>query len=181
MIVRACIAPSPIPTCVGPAATANSSTGGRHCQRIGRISTALDEARSEPSFSRFNDVAYSAFLEELSHLNQRLMAMCRDSNLYSHAGVVVALVPELKPLTEMTAEAFEHLSQALRTQSTAVHMGDLDKAERDLDQRLQTLRAARATSPFTLDRMLPFWSFLFNLKEIVGSLRALNEKLKKLS
>jgi len=146
-----------------------------------RITIALDEARSEPSFSRFNDAAYTSLLEELNHLKQRLMAMCRDSNLYSHAGVVSTLGPELEPLAEQTAETFTALAEAVQTRSTGIDLGSLDQAEHSLDQRLQSLRDARATSPFSLDRMLPFWSFLFNLKEIVGSLRALNGKLAKLS
>lgn len=49
-----------------------------------------------------------------------------------------------------------------------------------LDQRLQQLRDARVTSPFSLDRMLPFWSFLFNLKEIAASVRLVEQSLGKL-
>ena len=58
-----------------------------------RLSTALNEARSEPSFSRFNDADYAAAVEELNHIKQRLLALCRDTDLYSHATVVEALVP----------------------------------------------------------------------------------------
>jgi uncharacterized membrane protein YccC len=36
-----------------------------------RVSTALDEARSEPSFSRFNDASYAAAVEELNQLKHR--------------------------------------------------------------------------------------------------------------
>lgn len=146
-----------------------------------RLTTALEEARSEPSFSRFNDAAYTSLLEELNHLKQRLMAMCRDSNPYSHAAVVAALVPELESLAEQTGQAFGRMVEAVRTHSADVDLAPLDQAEQNLDQRLQRLRDSRATSPFSLDRMLPFWSFLFNLKEVVASLRELHGKLAALS
>ena len=106
--------------------------------------------------------------------------MCQDRNLYSHASVIEGFVPEVKPLTAQTAEAFVQLATALRAHSSGVNLRALDQAEQNLDQRLQSLRDTRATSPFSLDRMLPFWSFSFNLKEIVGSLRELNEKLGNL-
>jgi uncharacterized membrane protein YccC len=146
-----------------------------------QVTTALDEARSEPSFGRFNDVAYTASLEELNHPNQRLMAMCRDSSLYSHAGVVATLVPELEQLAAQTEDALSRMAEAVKTQPPAIDLGPLDQAEQKLDQRLQELRDARATSPFSLDRMLPFWAFLFNLKEMAGSVRSLNSKLAQLS
>jgi hypothetical protein len=145
-----------------------------------RLKTALDETRSEPSFSRFNDAAYAAVLEDLNHLRQRLLAMCRDSDLYSHAGVVATLVPELRPVAEETARSFAGLAESVRSGGSKFDFGPLDKAEEDLDRRLQELRDTRMTSPFSLDRMLPFWSFLFNLKEIAGGVRALNRSLLRL-
>lgn len=146
-----------------------------------RVSVALDEARSEPSFSRFNDAAYAAAVEELNHLKQRLLAMCRDSDVYAHATVMEALVPELKALTDETAEALVELAASVRDGKMALDVSALDHAEQQLDRRLQQLRDARATSPFSLDRMLPFWSFLFNLKEVASSLRQVRESLGKLS
>jgi uncharacterized membrane protein YccC len=146
-----------------------------------RLSASLNEARSEPSFSRFNDADYAAAVEELSHIKQRLLALCRDTNLYSHATVVEALVPELKDLTQETVHLFEAMAAAVRDRETSFDTEKIDLAEHALDGRLQQLREARATSPFSLDKMLPFWSFLFNLKEMAGSLRVLQQHLRKLS
>jgi uncharacterized membrane protein YccC len=53
------------------------------------LGTTLEESRSEPSFSRFDDQSYRALLDELDHLRQRLLAMCRDSSLSSH-GIVLS-------------------------------------------------------------------------------------------
>lgn len=146
-----------------------------------QLSTALDEARSEPSFSRFNDADYAAAVEELNQLKQRLLALCHDTDLYSRATVVEALVPELKALTEEMSNLFTSMATKVRNGNTEFSTEQLDKTERDLDRRLQQLRDARATSPFNLDKMLPFWSFLFNLKEMARGLRDLQQHLKKLS
>jgi uncharacterized membrane protein YccC len=146
-----------------------------------RVSDALDEARSEPSFSRFNDAPYAAAVQELDHLRQRLLSMCHDTDLYSHAAVVRTLVPELKVLTDETARALAGLAASVRDGRSEFDVSGLNEAEQTLDRRLQQLRDARVTSPFSLDRMLPFWSFLFNLKEIAGSLRLVKESLGKLS
>jgi uncharacterized membrane protein YccC len=146
-----------------------------------RVSVALDEARSEPSFSRFNEAAYAGVVDELNHLKQRLLAMCRDTDLYSHAAVVEELVPELNALTDETARTLAGLAVAVRDGKADFDVTGLDQTELELNRRLQQLRDARATSPFSLDRMLPFWSFLFNLKEIAGSLRLVREDLRKLS
>jgi len=146
-----------------------------------QLSTALDEARSEPSFSRFNDADYAAAVEELNQLKQRLLALCHDTDLYSRATVVEALVPELKALTEEMSNLFTSMAAKVRIGDTQFNTVQLEKTERDLDRRLQELRDARATSPFNLDKMLPFWSFLFNLKEMARSLRDLQQHLKELS
>jgi hypothetical protein len=95
--------------------------------------------------------------------------------------VVEALVPELKALTDETARALNGLAAAVRDGKMQFDVSGLDHAEQDLDRRLQQLRDARVTSPFSLDRMLPFWSFLFNLKEIAPSLRQVKESLGKIS
>ena len=144
---------------------------------LSHVTDALDEARSEPSFSRFNDAPYTAIVQELDHLKQRMLAMCRDTDLYSHAMVVRTLVPELKTLTDETARTLTGLAASERDGKVEFDASGLDRAEHTLDQQLQQLRDARATSPFSLDRMLPFWSFLFNLKEIVASLRRVRESL----
>ena len=146
-----------------------------------RVSVAIDEARTEPAFSRFNDAAYAAVVDELNHLKERLMAMCRDSDLYAHQTVVETLIPELKAFTDETAHAFSGLAAAVRNDNLQLDLAVLQQTERVLDSRLQHLRDARVTSPFSLDRMLPFWSFLFNLKEIVATLRAVKERLGKVS
>jgi len=146
-----------------------------------KIATALEESRSEPSFNRFNHEGYVALLEELDHLRQRLLAMCRDSSSSSHAGVLSTLVPELEPLAEGTAQALLGLAAAVRTQSKGFDLGPLDNAVETVDRRLQHLRDTQATSPVSLDRMLPFWSFLFNLKEVVAGVKSLNAKLARLS
>jgi len=112
---------------------------------------------------------------------QRLLAMCRDSSSSSHAGVLSTLVPELEPLAEGTAQALLGLAAAVRTQSKGFDLGPLDNAVETVDRRLQHLRDTQATSPVSLDRMLPFWSFLFNLKEVVAGVRSLNAKLARLS
>jgi uncharacterized membrane protein YccC len=146
-----------------------------------RLSGALNEARREPSFSRFNDADYAATVEQLNHIKQRLLALCRDADLYSHATVVEALVPELKELRQETVHLFDAMAAGVRDGETSFDTEKIDLAEHALDGRLQNLRDARATSPFSLDKMLPFWSFLFNLKEMSGSLRVLQQNLRKLS
>ena len=146
-----------------------------------KVNLSLDEARSEPSFSRFNDAPYTAAVEELNDLEQRLLPMCRDDNVHLHTEVVENLAPELKALTDETTRALNGLVAAVRDGRMECDVSGLDRAEQDLDRRLQELRDSRATSPFSLDRMLPFWSFLFNLKEIAASLRQVRESLGKIS
>lgn len=145
------------------------------------ITTALEESRSEPSFSRFNDEGYRAFLVELDHLRQRLLAMCREGALSSHANVLSTLVPELQQLVDQTTRALSGIAHAVRAGSDWFQLTELVHAEEAVDRRLQHLREARATSPFSLDRMLPFWAFLFNLKEVVTSLKSLNAMLGRIN
>ena len=54
-----------------------------------------------------------------------------------------------------------------------MNSAELDAAIRDLDADLAKLRAQRATAPFALDRMLPFWALVFNLREIAQELKQL--------
>ncbi len=57
---------------------------------------------------------------------------------------------------------------------------DLDHTLQALDQDLARLREQRATAPFALDRMLPFWALVFNLKAVAEDLKELETVLQTL-
>jgi hypothetical protein len=57
---------------------------------------------------------------------------------------------------------------------------DLEGAIGDLDADLARLRAQRTTAPFALDRMLPFWALVFNLREVAQDLKQLESILPQL-
>jgi hypothetical protein len=58
---------------------------------------------------------------------------------------------------------------------------ELEAAVRALDADLAKLRQQRATAPFALDRMLPFWALVFNLREIAQDLKELESTLPQLA
>jgi len=62
-----------------------------------------------------------------------------------------------------------------------VNSSELDTALRDLDADLDRLRKERATAPFALDRMLPFWALVFNLREVAQDLKQLESALPQLT
>lgn len=72
------------------------------------------------------------------------------------------------------------VAQAVRRPGTNVSSADLDGPLQELDQDLVRLREQRMTAPFALDRMLPFWALVFNLKEIAEDLKELEEVLPTL-
>ena len=45
---------------------------------------------------------------------------------------------------------------------------------------LAKLRQQRATAPFALDRMLPFWALVFNLRDVARDLNQLASTLPQL-
>jgi uncharacterized membrane protein YccC len=145
------------------------------------ITQQMDEARSELTFSRFNPSAYQQVVELGDQIRRRLTAMAEDSSLYVHAQVEPGLVPSLPTLAEKTAGYFTALSEAVRNPRTAPNSAELDAALRDLDADLAKLRAQRATAPFALDRMLPFWALVFNLREIAQDLKQLELTLPQLA
>jgi uncharacterized membrane protein YccC len=144
------------------------------------ITQQMDEARAELSFTRFtfstfNQSAYQAFVDQADHLRRRLTAMAEDSSLY--ATVAPDLVPSLPSLTEKTAHSFLIVAEAVRTGNKKLDPQELDAAVRALEGDLAKLREQRATVPFALDRMLPFWSFVFNLREIALDVQQLESLL----
>jgi uncharacterized membrane protein YccC len=144
------------------------------------ITQQMDEARAELTFTRFtfstfNQSAYQAFVDQADHLRRRLTAMAEDSSLY--AAVAPDLVPSLPSLTEKTAHSFSIVAEAVRTGSKKLDPQELDAAVRALEGDLAKLREQRATVPFALDRMLPFWSFVFNLREIALDVQQLESLL----
>ena len=150
-----------------------------HVLRRG-ITQQMDEARAELTFTRFtfstfNQSAYQAFVDQADHLRRRLTAMAEDSSLY--AAVTPDLVPSLPSLTEKTAHSFSIVAEAVRTGSKKLDPQELDAAVRALEGDLAKLREQRATVPFALDRMLPFWSFVFNLREIALDVQQLESLL----
>jgi hypothetical protein len=144
------------------------------------ITQQMDEARSELSFSRFNQDKYQAFVDQADQVRRRLTAMAEDSSLYVHAQVQPELLPSLPALVERTELAFTMLAAQVNQPGQAVQSSELDAAIRDLDADLAKLREQRTTAPFTLDRMLPFWALVFNLREVAQDLNQLASALPQL-
>jgi hypothetical protein len=141
----------------------------------------MDEARSELSFSRFNQSVYQQVVELGDQIRRRLTAMAEDNSLYVHAQVEPGLVPSLPTLAERTSQNFAALAEAVRNPGKPLNSAELDAAIRDLDADLAQLRAQRATAPFALDRMLPFWALVFNLREVAQELKQLESVLPQLA
>ena len=144
------------------------------------ITQQMEEARSELAFSRFNQNAYQRVVAIGDQVRRRLTAMAEDRSLYVRAQALPGLVPSLPALVEKTMVHFSSLAQAALHPDTSVSSAGLDSAVHDLDSDLARLRAQRATSPFDLDRMLPFWALVFNLREIAQDLKELELALPAL-
>jgi uncharacterized membrane protein YccC len=144
------------------------------------ITQQMEEARSELVFSRFNRAAYQRLVEYADLIRRRLTAMAEDRSLYIHAQVEPGLLPSVPVLAERTAQMFASVAAAVRTPGTPIHSAELDAAIQNLDAELATLRSRRATAPFALDRMLPFWALVFNLREVAQDLKQLETTCREL-
>jgi len=107
--------------------------------------------------------------------------MAEDSSLYVHAQLKPVLLPSLPILIERTRQSFAVLAQAVRNPGQVLNSAELDAAIRNLDADLTKLREQRATTPFSLDRMLPFWALVFNLREVAQDLKQLESRLPELA
>jgi uncharacterized membrane protein YccC len=145
------------------------------------ITQQMDDARSELTFSRFNPSAYQQVVELADQVRRRLTAMAEDRSLYVHAQVEPGLVPSLTDVVEKTSQTFTALSEAIRKGSSSPNSEELEAAVRELDADLAKLREQRATAPFALDRMLPFWALVFNLREVAQDLKQLHTTLPQLA
>jgi uncharacterized membrane protein YccC len=146
------------------------------------ITQQLDEARAELTFARFNAAAFQVLVDHADQLRRRLTAMGEDSNLYAHARVQPELLPALPALVQCTANRFYDLANTMRGQGSEMKSDeDLDRSLQALDSDLARLREQRATAPFALDRMVPFWAFVFSLREIAQDLRELAGHMAELS
>lgn len=145
------------------------------------ITQQMDEAKSELAFSRFNQGAYQAFVDLADQVRRRLTAMAEDSSLYVRVQLQPDLVPSLPALAERTAQNFAILADAVRNPEKPVTSAELEAAIRDLESDLAKLRAQRTTAPFALDRMLPFWALVFNLREVAQDLKQLESILPQLA
>lgn len=144
------------------------------------VTQQMEEARSELAFHRFNSGAYQRVVEIGDQIRRRITAMAEDRSLYIHARASPEMVPSLSVLAERTAEQFPVIAQAVRRPGTNVSSADLDGTLLLLDQDLARLREQRMTAPFALDRMLPFWALVFNLREVAEDLKELEEVLPTL-
>lgn len=120
------------------------------------ITQQMDEARSELAFSRFNQSAYQRVVELGDQIRRHLTAMAEDSSLYVHGQLKTGLLPSLPGLAEETAQNFASLAEAVRRHNKPASAEQLEAALSDLDADLARLREQKVTSPFALDRMLPF-------------------------
>jgi uncharacterized membrane protein YccC len=145
------------------------------------ITQQLDEAKSELAFSRFNEGAFQSFVDEADQVRRRLTAMAEDSSLYVRVQLQPDLMPSLPALVEKTSQTLSFLAEAVRTPGMVVNSAELDLAIAALDADLAKLREQRATAPFALDRMLPFWALVFNLREVAQDLKQLALTLPELA
>jgi len=145
------------------------------------ITQQMDEAKSELAFSRFNEGAFQSFVDEADQVRRRLTAMAEDSTLYVRVQLQPDLMPSLPTLVERTTQVFAFLGEAVRKPGAALSSAALDAAIAGLDADLAKLREQRATAPFALDRMLPFWALVFNLREVAQDLKQLASTLPHLA
>jgi uncharacterized membrane protein YgaE (UPF0421/DUF939 family) len=145
------------------------------------ITQQMEDSRSELTVSRLDAGAYQAVVDLADQLRHRLTAMAEDSSLYVLAKVQPSLLSSLPVLAERTACAFPALAATLRIPREPVDLREMEAAVRELESDLSRLREQRTTSPFTLDRMLPFWAFVFNLREVAQELKQIEAALSKLS
>lgn len=146
------------------------------------ITQQMEEARNELAFTRFtispfNQNAYQAVVDQADQVRRRLTAMAEDSSLYAQVQLQPDLVPSLPSLVEKTTRSLSIVAEAVRTGNKKLDPQELDAAVRDMEADLTKLREQRTTSPFALDRMLPFWSFVFNLREVAQDVRQLESLL----
>ena len=154
----------------------------RHLHDLRRgITQQMDEARSELAFSRFNQGAYQAFVDLADQVRRRLTAMAEDISLYAHVQLQPQLVPSLPALAEKASQSFASLAEAVRKPGQQLSSLQLDAAILELDADLAKLREQRTTAPFALDRMLPFWALVFNLKEVAQDLKQMESILPQLA
>ncbi len=144
------------------------------------ITQQMGEARSELTFHRFDESGYQRVVEVSDQIRRRITAMAEDRFLYIHAQASPGMVPSIGVVVEKTEEQFSTLAQATRRPGTNVNATDLDHTLQALDQDLARLREQRATAPFALDRMLPFWALVFNLKAVAEDLKELETVLQTL-
>jgi uncharacterized membrane protein YccC len=144
------------------------------------ITQQMDEARNELSFSRFNQGEYQAFVDQADQIRRRLTAMAEDSALYVQAQLQPGMAPSLPTLVDRTTHAFLTIAEAVRRPGEIVNSAELSAAICALDADLARLREQRATAPLALDRMLPFWALVFNLREVAQDLDQLASTLPQL-
>ena len=144
------------------------------------ITQQMAEARSELMFYRFNESGYQSIVEVSDRIRRRITAMAEDRSLYVHAQASLGMVPSLGVVAHKTAEQFSLLVQAVRRPGTEIRSAELDRLAQELDRDLARLREQRATAPFALDRMLPFWALVFNLKVVAEDLKELETALSTL-
>jgi len=149
-----------------------------HDMRRG-ITQQMEEARGELTFSRFNQTAYQRVVDLGDQIRRRLTAMAEDRSLYVHAQPSPALLPSMPVLAEKTSAHFASLAHAVRHPGKAIESVELETAVQALDADLARLRQQRATTPFALDRMLPFWALVFNLREVAQELKELESILPR--
>jgi uncharacterized membrane protein YccC len=145
------------------------------------ITQQMDEARSEIAFSRFNLSAYQQVVEMADQIRRRLTAMAEDRSLYVHAKVEPGLVPSISILVNETTRNFKAVCESIRCQTYRENSAQLESVVRELQADLAKLREQGATSPFALDRMLPFWALVFNLREVAQDLMQLESVLPQLA
>ena len=145
------------------------------------ITQQMDEARSELAFSRFNQGAYQRIVELADQIRRRLTAMAEDQFLYVHAQVSPGLVPSITAVVQKSTEQFVTLAQAVLQPETQLSTVELHAALKVMEGELASLREKRVTAPLALDRMLPFWALVFNLREVARDLKELELALPALA
>lgn len=144
------------------------------------VTQQMGEARSELTFHRFNESGYQRIVEISDQIRRRITAMAEDRSLYAHAEASPGMVPSIGAVADTTAEQFSMLAQAVRQHGMDIRSAELDRVMQALDLDLARLREQRATAPFALDRMLPFWALVFNLKAVAEDLKELETALETL-
>jgi uncharacterized membrane protein YccC len=131
------------------------------------LKESLEELAKTPS----EDQALTALMTDEERIIDHILSIDEATQNTQGDSFYLKLAPKLTELAQRTTTAFSQVAEAITTRQSQLQIPDLNSALTAVDEQLLALRKEAVSYNHSLDEIVRFYSFVYNMKELAKDIQ----------